>query len=98
MKLWQGIPVAVLLVLLPVLSACEALGIDSQAARERAHREEVLKAYQKQQEAYRKQQEAYNKQLEQGLNEWSKAYGIWAKQRQEQQIKKAEQALTDNNS
>ena len=99
MKLWQGIAVAVLLVLLPVLSACEALGVgDSQAERERAHYEEVLKAYGKQQEAYREQQEAYNEQLEKGLNEWSKAYGIWAKQRQEQQIKSAEQQMSDNKS
>ena len=99
MKLWQGIPVAVLLVLLPVLSACDTLGLgDSQAERERAHYEEVLKAYNEQQEAYRKQQEDYNERLQQGLNEWSEAYGIWAKQRQEQQIKSAEQILTDNKS
>jgi hypothetical protein len=99
MKLWQGIAVAVLLVLLPVLSACDLLGVgDSQAEKERAHYEKVLKAYNEQQEAYRKQQEAYNEQLEQGLNEWSKAYGIWAKQRQQQQIKSAEQQLSDNKS
>ena len=99
MKVWQGILAVVLLVSLPFLSACEALGLqDSQAERERAYREEVLKAYQKQQEEYQKQQEAYRQSLEKGLNEWSKAYQQCAKQRQQQQIEQAQQALSDNKS
>ena len=69
MKIWQAIFLSVLLVTMPILSACELLGIGS--SRERQQQEyyrQQLETYKKIQEANRKQQEAYNQQLQQGYD------------------------------
>ena len=101
MKIWQAILLPVLLVMMPVLSACDLFGSGSQAEQQREHYERQLEAYRKVQEANKQAQEAYNEQIRQGLDEWSKAYKTWVEQQQQQQLKQLEQVEgmpTDNQS
>jgi uncharacterized membrane-anchored protein YhcB (DUF1043 family) len=79
MKLWQVIILTVLLVVVPVLSACGPS--KAQQAQEQARREQ-LEAYQKQMDAYQKSVEAYQKGLEEGLTEYVKEYDKWLEQQQ----------------
>ena len=89
MKIWQGILLVILLAAMPVLSACDLLGMgNSQAQKDREYYEQQLEAYQKVQEANRKAQEAYNEQLRQGLEEYYKA---WQEHQFQQQMKQLEQ-------
>ena len=100
MKIWQAILLSMLLITMPVLSACELFG-DSQEQRQREYYERQLEAYRKVQEANRKAQEAYNEQVRQGLEEWSKAYKAWVEQQQQQQrqqLQQLEGMPTDNQS
>ena len=97
MKLWRGGLLVIFLVAVPILSACESLGMgSSQQEQERAYYEEQLKAYQKQQEYYRQQQEVYNQQVAEGLKQWSEAYRVWLEKQQEQQLGQFEGIQTTN--
>ncbi len=102
MKSWQSVLLAMLLMMMPIFSACDLIGLgDSRAQQEREHYERQLEAYKKVQEANRKQQEAYNQQLQQGLQEWAKAYKEWQELRQQQQAEQLEHLegmSTDNQS
>ena len=93
MKLWQGILLAVILAAVPLLSACEQLGLGgpSEYERQRAYYEQQVEAYKKVQESNRQQQEAYNQQVAEGLQQWSEAYGIWQEQQKKLQQQQLEQ-------
>jgi hypothetical protein len=93
MKLWQCLLLAVLLAVLPVLSACELLGT-GQSAEQKAYEErlkayreyqEQLKAYQERQEAYNRELiEAYNEQLKKVYGEYEKGIETWHEERNKQ--------------
>lgn len=87
MKIWQVIILAVLLVSLPVLSACNALGLGGNDEEE-LYRQQ-LEAYQQQREAYQKYREEYYKTLEEGLNEYMEAYQDYQNQQTQQQIQQS---------
>ena len=55
MKIWQVLVLVVLLVSLPVLSACDLLGLGGESEEEKYYRQQL--------EAYRQQQEAYQTRL-----------------------------------
>lgn len=88
MKLWHGILVAVILAVVPLLSACEELGLggSSEYERQQEYYEQQLEAFKKVQESNRQQQEAYNRQVAEGLKQWSEAYDTWLEQQQKQQL------------
>ncbi len=87
MKLWQGILLAMLLLLVPSLSACDMLGLgNSKQQQQDEYYRQQMEAIQKVQEANRQQQDVYNQQLQQGLNEWAKAHAEWQKQQLQQQL------------
>jgi esterase/lipase len=99
MKKWRGILLAILLVSLPVLSACDLLGTSSSKDKEREYYEQQLKAFQQVQEANQKAQEAYNESLKKGLEDYLKAWQKYQQQVQQQQIAQieaAEKAKTGN--
>jgi len=102
MKIWHAILLSMLLVALPVLSACDFLGIgNSREKQQQEYYRQQLEAIQKVQEANQKAQEDYNRQVQQGLKEWEEAYRAWLKQQQEQQLNKLQQVEgmpTDNQS
>jgi hypothetical protein len=83
MKIWQVIILAVLLVSLPVLSACGLFGGSND---EEEYYRQQLEAYRQQQEDYRKYQEEYYKRLEEGLNEYLEAYQDYQQQVTQQQL------------
>ena len=100
MKIWRAILLAILLVTMPVLSACDLFG-NSRAEQEREHYQRQIEAIQKAQEIHRQQQEEYNKRLQEGLEKWSEAYGEWQEKVREQQMQQLEPiggAQTDNQS
>jgi hypothetical protein len=93
MKLWQGLLLAVLLAVLPVLSACELFGTgtspEQQAYEEqlKAYREyqEKLKAYRERREAYNRELiEAYNEQMKEVYKEYERGIETWNEERQKQ--------------
>jgi hypothetical protein len=84
MKRWQGILLALVIVTLPVLSACDMLGI-GKSKEEKAY-EQQMKAIQAQQEADYKAREEYNKQLEESLNKYLQEYQQYQQQQQAQQL------------
>ena len=95
MKIWQMIILVVLLVSLPVLSACDLLGLGGNDEDE-LYRQQ-LEAYRKQQEAYQKQQEEYYKNLEEGLNKYLEEYQKYQDKVTEQQLQKAQGAVVTAN-
>ena len=99
MTVWRVILLAVLLVTMPFLSACDLFGLgNSRAKQEREYYEQQLEAIQKAQEIHRQQQEDYNRRLQEGLEKWSEAYGEWQKRQQQQKIEQLGGAQTDNQS
>ena len=68
MKIWQMCLVIVLVVCLPLLSACGLFG-KSQAEKEREYQEQQVEAYNKAVEAYNQQQQEYRENLEKALQE-----------------------------
>ena len=88
MKLWYGILLAVLLVVMPVLSACGPSEAD--IAYQKAYRE-ALEAYQEQMEAYKERTETYQKNLEEGLIEYFEEYEKYKKKLMEQQLQQLQQ-------
>ncbi len=97
MKIWQAILLSMLLITMPVLSACDLFG-KSRAQREREYYEEQLEAYKKVQEANRKAQEEYNKRLQEGLEEYFREYQKYQQQLQQQQLEQLEGMPTGNQS
>jgi DNA phosphorothioation-dependent restriction protein DptG len=93
MKKYYVILLAVMVALLPVLSACDLLGIGNSQDKERQYYEEQLKAYQQAQEADQKNREAYNEALKKGLEDYYQAYSEWSANQTQQQIQAAEEAL-----
>ena len=81
MKKWHMIPLAVLLVSLPFLSACDLFGGGND---EQEYYQQQLEAYQKVAEENRKAQEAYQKSLQEGLQKWSEEYNKWQEQQLQQ--------------
>ncbi len=98
MKIWQAILLSMLLATIPVLSACDLMGISNSKQKQQEYYRQQLEAYQKAQEANQKQQEEYYKNLQQGFNEWAKAYSEWQQQQQQQQLGQLEGMQTDNQS
>ena len=96
MRVWQGILLVVLLMLVPVLSACDLLGVGGDQQRQRDYYEEQLKAVQKQREAYQKQQEAYYEARNKALKEYEEAYKLWWEQQQKQRLEQFKQPQADN--
>ncbi|MBN1176865.1 MAG: hypothetical protein JXA51_04210 [Dehalococcoidales bacterium] len=92
MKKWVIAPLAVLLVALPFLSACDLFGGGDS---EREYYEQQLEAYKKVAEANRKAQEEYNKNLREGLQQWSEEYKKWQDQKLQQEVDAANQALEE---
>ena len=75
MKMWQAILLTMLLVTMPLLSACDLLGIgNAQERRQQEHYRQQLEAFKKIQESNRQQQEEYNKRLQQGLEEYFQVF------------------------
>ena len=97
MKIWQAILLVMLLVTMPILSACELLGLGS-SQREQEYYRQQLEAYKKIQEANQQRQEAYNQQVQQALEEYSKAYKAWQEQQLQKQLEQVEGMPTDNQS
>jgi len=89
MKKRYAILLSILLVSLPVLSACDLFGGGD---REREYYQQQLEAYKKVQEANQKATEEYNKNLQKGLQKWSEEYKQWQEQQLQQQIQKVEEA------
>jgi ABC-type transporter lipoprotein component MlaA len=88
MKIWQVIILAVLLVSLPALSACKALGLGGNDNEEELYRQQ-LEAYQQQREAYQKYREEYYQKLEEGLNQYMEAYQDYQDQQTQLQIQQS---------
>ncbi len=88
MKL-RGIISIVLLVVLPILSACGPS--DAEKARQKAY-EDGIKIYQEQMNAYNEQVKAYQKAYQEGLKEYLEAYGEYQQEVQKQQIQQIEEA------
>jgi len=97
MKIWQAILLAILLVTMPVFSACDLLGIGGSKQEQEYYRQQ-LEAFKKVQEANRKQQEEYNQRLQQGLEEYFKEYQKYQQQAQQQQLQQIQETATDNQS
>jgi DNA phosphorothioation-dependent restriction protein DptG len=93
MKKYYAIILAALVALLPVLSACDLLGMGNSQDKDRQYYEEQIKAYQKAQEADQKNREAYNEGLKKGLEEYYKAYNEWSANQTQQEIQAAQDAL-----
>ena len=84
MKTWKILILVVLLVSLPVFSACDLLGLGGDDEDEYYRKQ--LEAYRQQQEAYKKQQEEYYKKLEEGLNKYMEEYQKYQNKVTEQQL------------
>ena len=98
MKIWQATLLTISLVILPVLSACDLLGLgNSQQKQQEEYYRQQIEAYNKAQEINRQQTEAYNKALQQGLEDWAKEYNEW-QQQQIQPLENLEGMQTDNQS
>lgn len=91
MKKWHAILLAVLLVSLPVLSACDLLGLNKKE-KEREYYEQQLEAIKKVQEANQKAQEEYYEALRKGLEEYLQEWQKYQKSVQQQQIAEIEAA------
>ena len=89
MKKRYAILLSILLVSLPVLSACDLFGGGD---REREYYQQQLEAYKKVQDANQKATEEYNKNLREGLQKWSQEYKEWQDKQLEQQVQKAAEA------
>lgn len=107
MKIRRAMLVAILLVTMPVLSACDLFGNgDSNKDEATEYYEQQLEAYiEAQEEAYRAAQEAYRQAQEeyyelirQGLEEWLEAYQEWWDWQIQQQLGQIEGLSTDNQS
>ncbi|MCK4273604.1 MAG: hypothetical protein KAW90_01835 [Dehalococcoidales bacterium] len=92
MKKWHIVPLAILLVSLPFLSACDLFGGGDS---EREYYEQQLEAYKKVAEANQKAQEEYRKNLQEGLQQWTEEYNKWQEQQLQQQVDEATEALAD---
>jgi len=94
MKLWQGIILAVVLLAITPLSACEYLGWGSQqqVSEEQIKDNQKLREYQEQQQEYQRQViEAYNKQMTETYQEYSEGINQYYEDRQ----KAIEEAITE---
>ena len=92
MKKRHALLLAILLVSLPVLSACDLFGGGDS---DREYYQQQLEAYKKVQEANQKATEEYNKNLQEGLQKWADEYKKWQEQQLLQQVEAAEQALEE---
>ncbi len=92
MKKWHALLLAILLISLPVLSACDLFG---GGESDQEYYERQLEAYKKVQEANQKATEEYNKNLQEGLQKWADEYKKWQEQQLLQQVEAAEQALEE---
>ena len=90
MKKRHAILLAILLVSLPFLSACDLFG---GGESDREYYERQLEAYKKLQEANQKTIEEYNKNLQEGLQKWADEYRKWQEQQLQQQVEAAVKAL-----
>ena len=95
MRVWQCILLAALVVVMPVLSACDLLGLGG-GQQSKEYQEEQIKAIQKQREAYRKQTEAYYEERNKALKEYEEAYKLWWEQQQEQTLGQYPKLSADN--
>jgi len=105
MKIWRVILLAILLVTMPALSACDLFGLgNSRAEQEREIYEQQIEAIKKAQDIQRQRQEDYQRRLQEGLEDWAEAYGEWQEQQQQQQIEALggttanQSGVTDNQS
>jgi uncharacterized protein HemX len=96
MRLWQAAPLVILLISLPVLSACDFLGLGgSKKTQEQEAYEKQVKALQEQQEAnerYQQEQQQYYEQIQKALEEYYKQYNEY----QQQQIQQVPGGATSN--
>jgi DNA phosphorothioation-dependent restriction protein DptG len=83
---------AILVASLPVLSACDLLGMGNSQDKDRQYYEQQIKAYQQAQEADQKNREAYNEALKKGLEDYYKTYNEWSANLTQQEIQAAEAA------
>jgi hypothetical protein len=95
MKKWQGLLLALLIATVPVLSACDMLGLNSKSKEQKAY-EQQMKAIQMQQEANQKAQEDFNKALEDGLNKYYQEYQQYQQSQQQQQLQQQGIEYTTN--
>lgn len=91
MKRWHAILLAIMLASLPVLSACDLLGLNKKE-KEREYYEQQLEAVKKVQEANQAAQEAYYESLREGLEDYLEQWAKYQKQVQQQQIAEIEAA------
>jgi ribulose kinase len=92
MKTWQAAVLVILVVTLPVLSACDLLGIGGKKASDQELYEQWVKAIQEQQEADRKAQEEYYRQIQEALNNYSQQYSEYQQQELQRQLEAARAA------
>jgi uncharacterized protein YlxW (UPF0749 family) len=87
MKIWHVILLAMLLVMTPLFSSCDFLGLgSSQQKQQQEYYRKQLEAYQKVQEANQKAQEEYNKNSQEGLQKYLDEYQKYQQQVQQQQL------------
>ena len=80
---------AVLLLTIPILSACDLFGNSEE--EERARQEELGR---KIQEELQKAQDEYNKQLQEAMDEFTEEYKKWQQEQAELQEEQIEKALS----
>ena len=96
MKVWQILVLIVVLTAVPVLTACDALGIGGAEQRQQEYYEEQLKAIQKQRDAYQKQMDDYYQERAKAFKLYEEVYKIWWEQQQEAKLGQYQQQVTDN--
>jgi len=87
MRLISALLLAVMLISIPLLSACDLLGIKSKQEKEQEYFEQQLEYYNKVQEANQKAQEEYNRQVQESLQQYLDEYSEYQQDVKEQQIK-----------
>lgn len=88
MKLGQGILLAVLLAVVPILSAC---GPSAAERAQQEHYRRTLEAYKEQAEAYQEQQETYRKELAESLAKYLQEYQEYQQKLQQQQLQELQE-------
>jgi hypothetical protein len=97
MKKQHFIILAVLMIVLPIFSSCELLGLSNNSKQQENYRYQ-LEALQKQQEANAKAQQEYYENLAKGLNEYMQAQAEYNQQLQIQAAQEAERARQEQES
>ena len=99
MKTWQALLLVILLVTMPVISACDLFGGGkSKAEREQEYYQQQLDAIREAQEIQRQQIAEQNQRLQEALQEYVDEYQKWQEDQIKQQMGQMGLTTTDNQS